>query len=77
MAINNNSKASIIMAHKQQEEVDRFIYPGGIITVLGGNRGRCQSARMGKARTALSLLNNIWKNKGKSLSLKEAICKIR
>lgn len=24
------------MAHEQQEEVDRFIHPGGIITVLRG-----------------------------------------
>ena len=27
------------MAHEQQGEIDRFIYPGGIITVLRGAEG--------------------------------------
>ncbi len=73
MRISTKNNAPIIIDRSQLEEVDSFIYLGSIITVDGATEEDAK-ARIGKAKkTALNILNNIWKTKNPALRTKQNI----
>ena len=62
MKMNTPSTDPVILDENQIEEVDTFTYLGSVIDKQGGTDADVKS-RIGKARTAFTLLRNIWKSR--------------
>ena len=61
MKMNTSSTDSVTLGGNSIEEVEAFTYLGSIIDKQGGTDADVRS-RIGKARTAFTLLRNIWKS---------------
>ena len=69
MKINPRNNTSIELENQEIEEVDKFTYLGSNVDTEGGS-DRDISIRIGKARSAFVLLNNIWRTNGISRATK-------
>ena len=62
MKINSRSTSSIRLSESELEEVTSFTYLGSIVNTTGGTEQDIK-ARIGKARTAFTLLNKLWRSR--------------
>lgn len=62
MKINTTAQQPVTVGVKSIKEVESFIYLGSVVDRQGGTDGDIKS-RIGKARTAFSMLKNIWASK--------------
>ena len=62
MKINSRSMSNVRLSEGELEEVTSFTYLGSIVNTTGGTEQDIK-ARIGKARTAFSLLNKLWRSR--------------
>ena len=69
LKVNSPGREAIVIEGKTLEEVESFVYLGSIMDKKGGTEADIKS-RIGKARSAFTSLNKIWKDRQISLRTK-------
>lgn len=63
MKINTTAQIPVTVGDKSIKEAESFIFLGSVVNRLGGNWDSDIKSRIGKGRTAFSMLKNIWTSK--------------